>query len=166
MACGVSLAMLAAILAASSPAPEVMVGLSTRDGRPLVVFVACNRSLAIVNVYEHDPVRQASPDPLPSQDGPRTWTVRSESPQLVTEIDLFGEPPLGWHVSEATLTSLDPAVHYSAGGISLRQAIPVEFTVADLANLSRDQVLSADRREAKVMTRAAFEATATGACPR
>jgi hypothetical protein len=150
----------AAVLAACSPPAQVMVGLSAREGKPIAVFVACNRSLAILTVYETRPERQPA-----GSSGPMTWTVRSESPQLVTEIPLFGPPPDGWRVTDSTLVSLDSDALYSAGGTSLRHAVPVDFTQADLASLDPGQVLSVDKRR-KVMTRAEFESLATGYCPR
>lgn len=157
------LALTATMLSGCSPAPEPMVALSMANGKPVAIFVACNSSLAILHVYENDPARRPAGGSSSEATAP-IWTVRSQAPQLVTEVTLFEAPP-GWEVTESTLTGLDPGVHYSAGGVSLRHAVQVDFTTSDLEALGPDQVFSADRRHTGALARTAFESAAKNLCP-
>ncbi|MEU4555037.1 hypothetical protein [Micromonospora violae] len=63
------------------------------------------------------------------------------------------------------LTELRAGVTYSLGGSSRRDAIGVDFTLADLSRIGTDQVLAPRGRDStKVMSRETFLRTARDKC--
>ncbi|MEV1015909.1 hypothetical protein AB0I89_06445 [Micromonospora sp. NPDC049801] len=96
------------------------------------------------------------------------------------EVVLLGQPPDGWEVEEATdffaeglgtvvdvepLTELRPEVTYSVGGSGGRDAISVDFTLADLPRIGPDQVLAPSGRDStKIVSRKTFLRKARASC--
>ncbi|GIJ45333.1 hypothetical protein Val02_22190 [Virgisporangium aliadipatigenens] len=127
-------------------------------GEPVVLLVACD-SFSVVSVYERSSSAASS---APAA----RWVVSTSDSverQLV-ELPLF-QPPAGWRVDDAALTGLRPDGRYSAGGLSFRQALPVEFSAEQVRGLASDRVLTArDYRRGRVVSRAAFEKAGKASC--
>lgn len=171
-----------ALLTACSPLDEPVVGLEMRDGKPVIVIVACPDWDAWASVYLVDelptpaptgaaPSRSGSagpPSAAPTdddEDGYRAWEVSAVSPEPVTEIPLFQRPPRGWEVDDDELTRLEPGREYAISGHSGRDSIDVHFTVEDLKRLGPGQVLVETGEGRRGTTpRSSFVAWAADSC--
>jgi hypothetical protein len=138
-------------------------GLTVIGGKPTIVFVSCTQRSANVGVYVDKPTDPSQAGPRPSDYiGYLDWTVRSSSPERLTEIPLFGAPPPRWIADENAITTLQPGVTYSVTGTGEATALPVRFTVDDLARLNADRVMVGNGPgKSKVVSRKQFE---DGAC--
>jgi hypothetical protein len=167
----VTLLLVAGLLVACTPASEPLVALTVRGDSPVGVLVSCG-GFSSLDVYEDD-----SDDP--QDDTLVWWSVYGETAaREVVDIVLFGTPPRGWEVGDDTspppsesykiklLTALTPGVQYSLGGSSFRNAIPVDFTTADLGRLDENTVLTTNGRGSnEVVAREDFVHRAHRACP-
>ncbi|MGC4831579.1 hypothetical protein [Micromonospora arida] len=139
------------LLTACTPPDEPLVALAVQDGRPVGVLVTCDDDFAQLGLFENDHPDDASDRPL------IRWSVNGTPATEVVEVTLLGQPPEGWKVADAVdipaaeagidvdvepLTELRPGVTYSVSGSSRRDAISVDFTLADLPRIGPDQVLA------------------------
>ncbi len=128
-----------------------MVALAVQDGRPVGVLVPCGGSFAQLSVYENDHQDETGNRPH------IRWRVSGRPTSEAVEVALLGQPPEGWEVADAVdipaaeagidvdiepLTELRPGVTYSVSGSGGHDAIPVDFTLADLSRIGPDQVLA------------------------
>lgn len=162
------------LLAACSPPDEPVVALAVQDGKPIGVLVTCDGAFSQLGVFENDNRNDASERPLVK------WSVSGEPMSEVVEVPLFGQPPDGFEVNEIRdlpasevgmavdiepLTKLEPDVRYSLSGSSRHDGISVDFTVADFARISRDEVLApSGRKTMKIVSREAFVRKARSIC--
>ncbi|GAA1662763.1 hypothetical protein ACFQY4_17555 [Catellatospora bangladeshensis] len=172
------------MLTACSPAPEPIVALAVRDGRPIAVLVTCGSGLSQISVYEKDRTRTATPEPgdpaaTPTMRQHISWGVHGNATTEVVEVELLGTPPPGWTSNEPTvviglptpgafevvpLPSLQPDVRYGLGGRSHRDAIVVDFKTADFSRIGPGEVLAPDDGVSVLMPRADFEENARDTC--
>ncbi|MBQ1034073.1 hypothetical protein KBX26_29170 [Micromonospora sp. C97] len=162
------------LLTACTPAHEPLVALAVQDGRPVGVLVTCDDDFAQLDVFENDHPNDASARPF------IRWKVTGRPTTEVVEVALLGQPPQGWEVADPVdlpaaeagmdvdvepLTELRPEVTYSVSGSSRRDAISVDFTLADLPRIGPDQVLAPHGRDStKVVSRDAFLRKARDSC--
>ncbi|WP_330440965.1 hypothetical protein OHB44_14195 [Micromonospora sp. NBC_00821] len=139
------------LLTACTPPDEPIVALAVQDGRPVGVLVTCEDRVARLAVFENN--HQGEP-------GKRTlirWSIDGPPASEIVEVALLGQPPEGWEVAGVVgtpaaeagidpdvepLTEFLPGVTYTVSGSSRRDAIPVDFTLADLPRIGPDQVLA------------------------
>ncbi|MFD6680258.1 hypothetical protein [Micromonospora parva] len=162
------------LLTACTPAHEPLVALAVQDGRPVGVLVTCDDDFAQLDVFENDHPDDASARPF------IRWKVTGRPTTEVVEVALLGQPPQGWEVADPVdlpaaeagmdvdvepLTELRPEVTYSVSGTSRRDAISVDFTLADLPRIGPDQVLAPHGRDStKVVSRDTFLRKARDSC--
>ncbi len=151
-----------------------MVALAVTDGRPVGLLVTCDDSFSQLGVFENNHPGEAGNRPL------IRWGVNGRPTSEVVEVTLFGQPPEGWKVAEAVdipaaeagievdvepLTELRPGVTYSVDGSSRRNAISVDFTLADLPRIGPDEVLAPRGHDSTtVVSREAFLRKARDRC--
>jgi hypothetical protein len=123
-------------LAACTPGPWPMIAVRSVGGDPVVLLAGCDDfRIDRISVYP------TSPDPTESTDGPRRRIERTGT-VVPDSMPLFGPPPAGWTVTDDGLTEPAPGGLYGLGAASgTDDAVPVNFTVEDLAPLGPDEVL-------------------------
>ncbi|MBQ0989249.1 hypothetical protein PSH03_001469 [Micromonospora sp. PSH03] len=162
------------LLTACSPVDEPIVALAVQDGQPVGVLVTCEDRDARLAVFEND--HQGDP-------GKRTlirWSINGPPASEIVEVTLLGQPPEGWEVADAVdtpaaeadidpdvepLTEFRPGVTYTVTGSSRRNAISVDFTLADLPRIGPDQVLAPRGHDStRVVSRETFLRKARDKC--
>ncbi|MEW1590188.1 hypothetical protein AB0283_32605 [Micromonospora vinacea] len=159
------------LLTACSPAEEPIVALAVQDGRPIGVLVTCDDRDADIRVFENGPESE------PGEQSLIRWRIGGPPASEVVEVALLGQPPEGWEVTEAVdspatevdvelLTEFRAGVTYTLDGSSRREALPVDFTLADLPRIGPDQVLVMPRghHSTTVVSRETFLREARDRC--
>ncbi|MEU8115728.1 hypothetical protein [Micromonospora sp. NPDC048947] len=158
------------LLTACSPAEQPIVALAVQDGRPVGVLLTCYDRDANIRVFENG--HQDDP-------GKRSlirWSIGGPPASEVVEVTLLGQPPEGWEVADTVdspgtevdvelLTEFRAGVTYTLDGSSRREALSVDFTLADLPRIGPDQVLvPRGSNSTKVVSRETFLRKARDRC--
>jgi hypothetical protein len=149
-----TLATLATLLTACTPAPKPVTALRYVNNRPILLIACPTINSGRISLYVDDDSPSAA------------WRIDREATDvpLPTEVTLFETPP-GWTVSEQSLTTLQPGVGYSVAMRGRSNSTPIRFTIANLAALRTGQVLvGKPTGPAKAVRESQFRATARNAC--
>jgi hypothetical protein len=118
-------------LAACSPKAPQVTALRAVDGQPVLLIAACDGfDVARISVF---------PEETSSAE---KWTVNRGTGAAPDEVPLL-HAPQGWTAESGTLPALRPRTEYSvaAYGEQARPAVPIRFTVEQVAGLGAGEVL-------------------------
>lgn len=163
------------LLTGCSPAPQPLLALAVRDGRPIAVLMDCydyDQDLSVSLDAEESAQPGVSPD----------WVVTGAGAGKPVEVALLSDVPNGrstlspdpgvtpqswaWDPVGGRLSELRPGVRYRLSGFSgTSPVLGVEFTTADLERIGADQVLAPrDYRTLRIMDREVFLDRARDRC--
>jgi hypothetical protein len=149
-----ALAALTTLLAACTPADRPVTALRYLNNRPVLLIACPTMTPDRISMYN------SSGSPMIS------WTINrgaTDTP-LPAEVTLLETPP-GWAVSKQSLTVLQPGVEYSVAVSGRSNAVPITFTLGELAALRSGQVLIGEvAPQRNAVRESQFRATARDAC--
>jgi hypothetical protein len=149
-----ALAALTTLLAACTPADKPVTALRYVNNRP-ILLIACP------TMYPHR-ISLFTEGASPAA----AWRIDRDATDvpLPTEVTLLDTPP-GWTASEQSLTALQPDAVYAVALYGRPNAVPITFTLDELAALRSGQVLIGEvASQRKAVSESKFRATAKHAC--
>jgi hypothetical protein len=149
-----ALAALTTLLAACTPADKPVTALRYGNNHPVLIIACPTIYPDRISLY----TKGASPS--------AGWTIDRDATDtpLPTEVTLLETPP-GWTASEHSLTALRPGAVYAVALFDRSNAVPITFTLDELAALRSGQVLIGEvASQRKAVRESKFRTTARNAC--
>jgi hypothetical protein len=145
------------VLAGCTPEDGPKLGLTVRDGKPVVLYFACG-GLSTISLVATTGQAPSTPG------GEALWEVLGDGTEGLAELPLFGTPPAGWELKVPAAGELEPGSGYVLTGYP--RTISVRFSTEQVAKLKEGQVLTRDsfKGAERTVSRGEFVDEAGGYC--